>query len=984
MKGRIWIVAVVVAAVAAAGVAFFLKQEKQAVIEKTFTPVVVAAPDLYPADTLLFAAVHHMDESWDFVESWWKRFEPTATWHLAEKQWNEARAQKGLPPSMEEAVAAVETAMKETEARLGRRPNTKEFFQTYGKYLSFGLLPGTGEAKPRMLVVVKLPGEADMAALKASLGGVSAVKRHEPPDLHGYPVWSEERASGTKVFYGVGGGYLFVSDDAEALSGSLGRLEALVASAKGPAAAAPSPSLSSDAVFRRGVPGEWEQVRIALFVRKDQQFARWSPKFARTDDAVRRAFAVAPADPALALSAIRSGAGDVEVHSSFAPTADPRRPWEESLPAGSCVAWMSAPPKEPLPREKALADLDRFRGKAIWRECDALLRDTPRLKLLLGEALGPEAVPADEVLRRLPADGEFLAAAFRSLAEGALLSPDMSFAFAQKVYDGDSTEVETVVATTVSPATTLYLVTLFDNLIANKQEIAGNGPFPLTRVEESGVHAWRFGLREMIKAMSRGNDPDARTMDSTLAPWEPGLVVAGGRAWITFGEKMFADVRALAAGRAKALSTDALFVEAAATVPQGATTRTYTVPAESYRGAFGGLHAQTADLLAKGEAPPKFVEIHRALFSALDEWVRWQRSTKAVMSASFADPARADEAAALMDPAREKESPRFEMAAAPMAATDVLPSGTFFLGEGRIDVRPTVEAFVAAFLKALPGGRAKWDEFRKELEVPTEEVEARIDALLVDVRGEAGFAVVAPTVADPLQVKGNQDLLDRIPGFVLFAAYAHPDAAFEKAVGILDKAAEMSVAELPYEEQRKQWEEGQARQPFGTVVERTQVGGNDMATFRVRWPEGPRAGDLGVGAAVVRRGDLLYFCTSLPVARLIASAAPGAEGTLGARIRKELPAGTLPADGMRLLLFRHDGFADCFALYARPLAPNMAGLSLQGVQEPTPERMAAHQKGWSRAAELIEDLFRTGEWSVGVTVREQDVVRTRLRRVAGR
>ena len=157
-----------------------------------------------------------------------------------------------------------------------------------------------------------------------------------------------------------------------------------------------------------------------------------------------------------------TGGADFSVRASFAPEPGTERPWEERLPAGTCSAWLGAPPKDPPSREALLADLEAFRGKEIWREADTLLRDTPRLRALLAEALGEEGVPEEEVLRRLPKDADFLGGLFRAAVERAALSPNASFAYAQKTYDQPGTRVEGVLAMRIDPLATLILAGLLD------------------------------------------------------------------------------------------------------------------------------------------------------------------------------------------------------------------------------------------------------------------------------------------------------------------------------------------------------------------------------------------------------------------------------------------------------------------------------------------------------------------------------------------
>jgi len=991
MKSRIGIVVLVLAVAAGVASALYLLRVKET-IERTTKTVEVSAPDLFPPETLVFVAAHRMDESWSAVESWWKRFETTAAWYTAEKQWDRAREQESLPPPVREAVDSFEKALDDAEKRLGYRPNTREFFETYGKYTAFGLLPAMGEGRPRMLLVVKLPGDAAMAMLKEKLGG--ATKRHAPPDLHGYPVYEEEGGPAGRILYGVGGGYLFVADDDAALDGALGRLAALAGVEKPAEGAAPAPSLSADPVFRRGIPETWADVGIALYARKDQQFARWKETLKILDEFVSHAFVLAPGDPAVALAMVRiPGGSDYEVRASFAPGGNAARPWPERLPAGMCTAWMSAPPGTPASREALLADVEAFRKKAIWKEADALLRDSDGLKRLFEEALGPGSAPEEEVLRRLPKDGEFLAEIFRAASERLVLSPASSFAFGQKVFEDGGVRVESVVAARFDPLESMLLAAALDLATEKGGEIAPGGRNHFERKTDSGVLSWRFHLSGLIEDFmgkgprGRGNPlADDQVREALYRTWEPGVVLSGGTVWLTFGEGMYGEVRALAEGKGKALAADPLFREAAAAVPEGAVSLVFNRPAESWRGAVGGMRGQMDSFMGMSEPPPEAKDVVTALATAFEEVVLWQRSVRATVAATYADPSRASESVVLVDAAEEPLHPRLGLDPAALAAPDLLPAGVFLLAEGRVDVRPAAEAFTAAFLRGLPGGRERWDEMRADLEIPPETIEARLEALLVDMKGEAGMALAAPPAEDAGRLKGTQDLLDRIPALVLFSGYAHPDAAFETAAGLFQELADSLQERVPFEARRKAFDRMQGPKPWGFEAVRTEMEGHPMAAFRVSWPERPRGPVLSAGMAVVRRGDLLFFTTSLPVAAALAGADSGAPETFGARMRAALPAGTLPAECSGLLVAREDGFADCFALYARPLAADLAGFSLRGGEggPPPEERLKAHREGWRRVAELLEDMFRTGSWTVGATVREKDRFRTVTRRVQGK
>jgi len=830
-----------------------------------------------------------------------------------------------------------------------------------------------------MLAVVKLPGEAAMEMLRQKLGGVA--RRHEPADLHGYPVFEEEGGAVGKVFYGVGGGYLFVADDAAVLGDSLGRLAAR--SGLETPEAPPSPSLSADPVFRRGVPEAWEDVGLALFVRKSQQFARWDPSLRLLDDYLSHAFVLAPADDGISLSAVRiSGGPDFEVRSSITPRGAAEGEWADLLPGGMSQAVVGGPPGTPASRASLLAGVETFRGKRIWKSADELLRDTPRLRTLVEGALGPGAAPEDEVLRRLPRDAAMLGEAFCGALERAALAPAPSFCYGTKNYEEGGLHAETVMGARFGPVESFLLAAALDMVVDRQEEWLGRRvPRLLERAGEPGFLAWRVPLDRIVEGLE---EEEARSFLEPYRRMAPSLVLSGGNLWLTLGDGIHRDLRALAAGRGSPLSADPLFVEALAAVPAHATLLEFTRPGEVLRGTVGGLRGQFEPLLR--EAPdPGIGDLFEATVAGFEEVILWQRGVRATVAASYADPEAPSESVSLLDPREEKAHPRLVLDPAALLAPDLLPAGTFALAEGRLEVRPASDAFVAAFLRGLPGGRDRWDELRAGVPLEPGELEDRLEALLVDMKGEAGIAMVVPPVPGDGEVEGTQDLIDRIPGFVLFAGYARPDRAFDQAAGLLDLLEESFRDRVPYEARWRAFQEGRGPLPVGAEVERTGEGGRARVDLRVFWPEGRRGGTLSAGAAVVRRGDLLFLTTSLPVADAIADAEPGAPGTFGERMGRELPPGTLPAACNGFTVLREDGFADGFSLFARPLAPGMAGLTLAGSEgRPPRDRILAHQAGWTEVADLLDDLFRTGRWRVGAMTREGDRLHTVTRRVAGR
>lgn len=942
-------------------------------VERATTPVAVAAPDLFPPETLLFLAAHRMDESWDAVESWWKRFEPTAAWHALRTSFEEARARGDLPPPVREAHASLVKALDDAEARFGHRPNTRDFFQTYGKYTAFALLPGAEGGKPRMLLVVRLPGEGAEALLRERLGAHREVVPGTPPEVRGFPVYEEKGSPLGRLLYGIGGGFLFVADDPAALDGALLRLEAKRSPGKG----APPPTLAADPVFRRGVPDPWDDVGLALHVRKEQQFALWNGDLRLLDEYVRHAFVLAPADPAIALSAVRiQGSPDFAVRASFSTEAPRGGKWAERIPAGVCTALMVDPPSAPPSRERALAGLEAFRAKAIWKEIDALAKDTPRLRRILEDALGQGAVSpeAEEILRRIPADVAFLGDLFTAAAERGALASAASFAAGQMVV-GPEARTDSFVAAPVDPLTLFFLSAGLDLLAEKSDGLLG-------RSEGPGWMAWRFDMKAGLARLEEAAGPEAGMVGAVYGGMAPAVLVSRGVACLTLGEGVFEEFRRLAEGGGTALAADPLYREALAALPPGARTVTYERPSDSMRGQIAGVRTPLEAVMEMGELPEEAGDVMGALFGAFDEVVLWERRVRASIAATYDDPARPGESVRLMDPAAEKAAPRLGLDPASLEAPGHLPGGTFLLAETRVELRPSVEAFAKAFLERLPGGRDRWEELRAELPVDETDLEEPLDALLVDIRGEAGVAMVVPPASPPgPNPPSTQELLDRIPGLVLFAAYADAELAYDEAAYLLSLLEEALGDPVPYEARKRRYDAGRGPAPLGVEY----VEEEDVVLLSFRWPEGRRGGDLSMGVGVVRKGDLLFLTTSVPVLMAIASAEKGGPETLAARMQGALAPEALPPRVSGLAVVREDGFADVLRLYFRPMVPVLASLTLQGHRGRPPEdRLAAHTEGWTRAADLLDDLLRSGHWTVEATVREGDLLRSVLRRVPGK
>jgi hypothetical protein len=967
------LVLVVVALVAVAGVAAgaWLLAAKRAE-ERALGPVAVSAPDLFPPETSAFVALHGMQQDWEEWDDLRRRVEPTATWKTVEDMMEGARRgpmgqAKGMKGAFDEALAAV-------EARLGKKVDTKEFFETFGRYTALGVVPGQGEAPARFLLVTRLPDEGAGDQLRDRFVKNEAIRRREPDAAHGYAVFQEPPGEGKPVLYGVGAGYLFVSNDAEVLDGALGRLNALVTGG-GDAGKRP-PALAADPVFRRGVPEKWEDVRFALYLRKDHGLERIDPAMAAVGEFAKRAFVLAPADAALAM-ATSGPAGHRTVRASWAPRAGQGLAWERRLPAGLCLAYLPRPEAEGA-REKAFGpDLERLRAKRLWKEMDALARDTPRLKRILGEALGEESVPPDEILSRVHADLALVGAGADALAEALLVGEESSLAVAGKVYRGDGVSTQYAFAMEADPAVEMALAAALD-LAAEK---ARSGEKALVvREGEPGALVWRLDTRVVEEEMVRSGAP-REFRDILGGLWEslePSVVLGGGTVYVVLGRGMLADVRAAALGKGALLESDPAFVEALGAVDPGACALYFERPGEAIQAAVDAAAEFAERALEGAHAPPEAVEVLTAALKAASEAAGWAAALRTRVTAWYLDPARPALTVTLVDGAKENEGPRIEMDPAALRVPGVLPGSTFLLCEGRWDLGPASRAAVASFLKHLPGGKDKWRTlFEKEGESP-EILEGPLDALVANLRGEAGMALVAPAVRPaPEGPPSMQELFDRAPSLVLFAQYADAGkahAAWTKLMGLVRDAFE--EGEEPFEKRASDFAEMTGPQPWGLSLESTGSGESVTSVLRLRTVEGPGAPPSSYEAAAIRRGDMVFLVFGGPVARAVAAAAEGGPDSLAARLKEKAPAGLLPDQPAAAFWFRADGFAECLAAYLEMAVPMGPQFTLQAYamkgEEPPADRLQAHREGWRKGVDLVVDALRTGTVHGFGTVRKGD------------
>ena len=962
------VVAAVLAAAAAAG-AFLLTAKNQA--ERVTKPVELSAPDLFPPETSMFLALHHADRDWAAFDDLRRRIEPTATWKVLSEQFLGAEGGQGGMPAGgagSAMLATIRKAQSEVETRLGRKPDSREFFETFGRATALGMVPGQGDAPTRMLLVTRLPDETAASGLKDRFALTPAMKRREPAPAHGYPVFVEDRGEGKSLHFGVGGGFLFLADDQAVLDGALDRLKGIV---DGAVAGAPRPaSLSADATFRKGMPGKWEDVRYAFFLKKDHRLEKYDPALAPVGAVLAHAFVLDPAAPAVALSA-GDEAGVRSFHASWQTGA--AAGWEDLLPGGACVA--SVPRDEPAgAREKAYgADLARMRGKALWAEIRSLARDTPRLKRILGEAMPPGSVPPDDVLARIPNDVELLGAVGGGVLEALFVGEAQRFAYAQKVYRGDfGVSTETGFVVRLDPAEALALASLLDMGVEAAPEILLRGGAP-------GALAWSVDLKKMI-----GEIPGLTAM---LHSYEPGLVLGRGAAWLTLGPGMRADILALAAGTGATLGADPLYREALGVLEPGAVSVDFQRPGEILKAAVQEMQAGLDTAMESMEAPEENGKLLAALGTTLQMAAGWADGIRFSVTGSYLDPARPSVATLVMDPAASAASPRISMGNAALRVPGILPATTFLLADVRMDAGPASAALAAKFLGALPEGRAHWD---RTLDGTGERknIEDILDVLAAGIRGEAGVAMMSPgPLPAPEGPPGTGAIMDRIPGLVMFASYADAGKAFEVASGLLKRIHEEASGTMePFEDQVAAYEAGEGGQPWGLGFEVSGTGEKTAAALHVfTAPEPGGAGRPTFTVGVQRRGNLLILAVGEAAFKSVATNEEGAPGTLAARMAAELPGEFLPAEAAAAAVVREDGLSDVLGPFCDMLLPFGPQLTLSGLGGPPPEdRLKAHQDGWKKGIDLLKDALRTSTWHGWGTRQEGERWVTIHRRATGK
>ncbi len=979
--GRRLGLALVVLAAAAGGVAVALLRSAQEAVDRVVVPVDVAAPDLYPPDTLLFAAVHGIDEAHAAAERAWRRFEGTAMHSLAERAWRERVLPESAP--LRASVDEFQRSMDAAERRLGYRPTGADFFRVYGRHTAFGLVPsGTEGARPSMLAVVRLPDEGAQALLEQTLGGGAggAVVRHAPPDLRGYPVFTEQPGFLDRLYYGIGGGFLFVSDALPALDAALARLDFRrhpPAEGAAPGTDPAEPSLSGDPGFRAVAGSAWDRVVLALHVRRDQQFARWHPSLSLVDDALRGAFVLSPKDPSITIAALRPSSGaDLELRSSF-PVASPETAaWGRVLPAGLSQATLIRTVTAEEQRRAWGPAVERFRGKAIWREIDTLFRDTARLEGILGDALPPQRVPSRDTLTRLPRDLDLLAELFGSQIDAAVLGRMSASAFFAKVYGGTTAREQWAVAAGIDPLT-LFFIAGAAEAAADRTDGA------IVRDHAAGALCWRLDVGRALAAAGLPR----RTADELLAAWgdiAPGMIAAGGRLYLCLGAEIQGELRSLASGgNAPPLDTDPLYTEAVAAVEPGAWRVAYVRPAEVARGYAGALRGFAESVASTSGLDEEGRDLMHALLAVVDRAVVWSQPVRAEVSWSLLDEARPAAAVTLLDPARREALGVGTERNARVEGLAALPPGTAFVSATRVPLRTVLEDLHDAFVAALPGGRERMDSLLDDVraEEPGPLALRFVSAAIGSVDGECGVAGTAPPSL-PVPQDGRLDLqgmLDRIPGATFWATYADAGEAFEAASAVLKWVAGQ-IEEVPFPRRHRDYARGLREYPVGAEFRRSMEKEFPQATLTLLLPEGRRGPIRTLALGVVRRGATVHYVFGEHLLRQVAG-----EGTGGLldRWAREIPAGAIPAEVATLTAVRGSGIADCIHAYLEPLAPAGLALSLGAFREaPPPEAVVeAHVAGWRRVEALLDDLLRDSAWTVSWTVADGDRLRAETRRI---
>lgn len=935
---RFGIVGLGIAGIVAVASILYLRESKQAV-ERVIKPVELSAPDLFPAKTLVYTEMSGWDRSYARAETWWKRFETTAAWAAIQKGWKEDKL--GLPPPMVEMLEKTDREFAKVEEKFGYRPTTRQFFESYGKHIAIGVLPAPKGERPRLLLATRLPDDAPKA-LQGYLAKATGVKPCEPPLHKGFPVYQEaSAAAGLTVYYGVGRGYLFVSESLPELKDSL---ERLALATDGAAPKKPEGTLAGDPVLARVRPPAGKKESGVIYLRREQKLAEWMPDLAPVDQFIRNAFALAPNDEAVAFS-LPDGP-DGEVRCSF--VTGPPKPWTKSLPSG--LVYLEA--TVPAPRPDRAAELAAFYNKPLWKEIDAFISDPKRVKAFLDEALPPDDRPPDDIVARLPNDLRLVGDGLKEWLSTVVNVPDPRYAAASKVYSGldGAQSLQSAVGFDLDPFTIFLIAGALDFARSNWTEW-------VVREEVPGALIWSLDMKRALQELRDAAPPElAQGIETIFGSIGPSLIVAGSRAILVFGPDFSKEIAGLQSGTGPSFEEDPLYVEARGQVRPGFAQVSWDRPFERIRAGYGSILSWIESMMDQGEQN-EGMEVVGAAIKTLHRMISWAKPTRASLAATYHDAAKPWEAVDLIDADAEKRVPVLIPADAPARSPSLLPADTWLYFMQRIELKPSYDAVKAAFLEALPGGEERAKEFVPEGETK-EILDALVQGLVRNLKGEIGFAIATPRPPAADGPPTPAALLARIPQFVAFAEFEKPVEAFHAAKKFMEMAHEALKDDL------------QSQLNVGMVGESRAC----ALDFHIPAGEEPIVFSL----CVVERSGFLYFTTSGEIVKRLGSAKEKDADSLSARAAKLLPEKVSSVG-----LFHGDTFIAQMRLYLELVAPMGPGLSLRGyVDGPPPDRVEAHQAGWVKWMDLVLDLFKTKSWVVTSTSRTGNVVRSSMAVVA--
>jgi hypothetical protein len=965
-----------VGATVALGSFLYLRKTEE-VVERTLTPVTVSAPDLFPADTRLFVALHGLDQDYATFDTWWKRIEPTVAWRSLSGLWG---PQGPMSRQTAPLFRQFDDAMTEAEARLGHRPTTEAFFHVYGRFTAFGLVPAPDGGKPGLLGVVKLPDDGAASMLEGHLGKHGKVKRRDGL-VHGYPVFEEEVIEGTSMLYGVGGGHLFLADALPALETALSRMAALQAKSRGEAAPAAvlGPSLATEASFRAAAGDRWEDVRAAWFLRKDAEFRLLHPALATLDDFARGSFLHAPDANSMAVAIHRPvGKSVPEIRSSIPTAGGTLGAWEKRVPADVVSAYLvrKVPASERGPA--ATVDWNAFRGKAIWKEASDLLRSPERLALLVREVAGEEALPKDDTLERLGRDVDLVAAIVDAMQEADEATSVPAFAMVQKGYPGMQ-GLQSAFGGEAGITTTLMMTSVMEGLREQVNRMVKPGIVTFER--RGSALLWSFDLAGAMRDSIGEDAPDA--MFDLWRTASPSMVLADGCMWFCMGGELAREIADAPSGGVPLLEADPLWKTCVAELPPNPTVVNYSRPGVQMRISWDAMQPIFDFAMDNVQGNDDIRQVFRGVLAGASRIVRWTEEQKATVWAEYSDREEYGRGLTLLrDPSDGDATPSTIASPITPAVPSMLPDSTFFYAASSVAMRPLYEDFLDGALGAVTDGKRRWATFRNKLGTERPEAARYLDAvevLLRESKGEAGLALVAPFgAAAEAAPPEMQAMLDRLPSLCVFATYEDGERAFEAATGQLEILRDVMDKEMgDFEDRLNRWREFEGDHPVGVSFFRDRDGLRPAGVLRVLIPPDRRSPVVTFEIGIVRAGNTIFWCTGQNLIKFLRN--PVTTGNLAEALARDAKA-PLPAV-IALTAWRSDAIADCLHPFFGILPMIGPGISLGGYGPEVPEdRAIAHDAGWRKVAELIEDALRPGHWSLSWSERSGSKIHSRGRR----